>query len=118
MRFYDPARILREFGKVEQQIAGAQMNDRVRTLRTPFLKRHKEGREAAILCHGIGTYVLGTPVFFSPTEASDYDFVARWLTEKIDHYAPVQLKEWVPDRINPSIGLNSLLSSLINSCKQ
>ena len=112
MKFYDPAIILREFRKVEQQIVGAQMDKKVRTLRTPPLKKHKEGREAAILCHGIGACVLGTTVFFSPTEALDYDFVARWQTEKVDHYAPVQLKEWVPDHLNPSIKLNSLISGL------
>jgi len=89
MKFYDPAKILKEFRKVEHQIAGAKMDEKVRTLRTPSLKKHKEGREAAILCHGIGTCVLNTTVFFSPTEASDYDFVARWQTEKVDHYAPV-----------------------------
>ena len=42
---------------------------------------------------------------------------AQYLTlcvpeEKVDHYAPVQLKEWVPDHLNPSIKLNSLISGL------
>ena len=57
MKFYDPAIILREFRKVEQEIAGAKIDEKVRALRTPILKKHKEGREAAILCHGIGRCV-------------------------------------------------------------
>ena len=112
LKYYDPAIILRELRKIEQRISGAQMDKNVRTLRTSLLKKHKEGREAALLCHGIGTCVLGKTVFFSPSEASDHDFVSRWQTDKIDHYAPVQLKEWVPAQINPSITLNNVLSGL------
>lgn len=112
LKFYDPATILQEFRKIEHQIAGATIDERVRALRTTRLKKHKEGREAALLCHGIGVCVLGTTVDFSPTEASDYDFVARWRTEGIEHYSPVQLKEWVPSDINPRKGLNDLLASL------
>ena len=112
LKYYDPAKILREFGKVEEKVAEVQMEERVRTLRTSLLKKHKEGREAALLCHGIGTCVLGTTVYFTPTEASDYDFVSMWRTEKVEHYAPVQLKEWVPNNINPYLTLNNLISKL------
>jgi len=112
LEYFDPERILREFGKNEEQIIDAKMDAKVRTLRTPRLKHHKEGREAALLCHGIGTCVLGTTVYFSPTEASDHDFVSRWQADNIDHYAPVQLKEWVPDQINSSAALTDVISGL------
>jgi hypothetical protein len=112
LKYYDPAKILCEFRKIERQIAGAQMDEKVQALRTPLLKKHKEGREAALLCHGLGTCVLDTTVWFSPTEDFDYDFVSMWRTEKIEHYAPVQLKEWVPDHVNPYVTLNALISGL------
>ena len=53
-------------------------------------------------------------VFFSPTESSDYDFVARWKIEKEDvwNYTPVQLKELVPDHLNPVADVNNLISGL------
>jgi hypothetical protein len=112
LKYYDPAKILREFRKIEQQIVDAPMDEDIKTLRTSKLRKHKQGREAALLCHGIGAAVLGTTVFLSPSEDSDYDFVAMWRTEGFERYAPVQLKEWVPDHINPYANLNDLISGL------
>lgn len=112
LEYYDPAKILREFRKIELQITGAQMDEKVKTLRTPLLKKHKQRREAALLCYGLGKCLLNTTVWFSPTEDSDYDFVAMWRSETIEHYAPVQLKEWVPHHINPHLSLHSLISGL------
>ena len=81
LKFYDPAIILRNFREVEISIANVNMEERVRTLRTNILKLHRQGREAALLCHGIGTNVLNTTVYFSPTEESDYDFISLWVID-------------------------------------
>ena len=39
LKYYDPAKILQQFRKVEQQISGAQLDKKMRTLRTHLLKK-------------------------------------------------------------------------------
>ena len=112
LRYYDPAIILRYFREIELGIADLNIDERVRTLRTNMLKPHREGREAALLCHGIGSAVLNTTVYFARSEESDYDFISLWITDVTQHYSPVQIKEYVPSDINPYLDLNKLISSL------
>jgi hypothetical protein len=112
LRFYDPEIVLRELRQVELLIADAVVKERVRTLRTNMLKPHREGREAALLCHGIGKAVLGTTVFVAPGEDEDHDFISLWVIGDTQHYAPVQIKEFVPSNINPDSNLNEIISSL------
>ena len=88
------------------------LTERVRTLRTNMLKPHREGREAALLCQGIGSAVLNNTVYFARSEKSDYDFISMWITGDTQHYSPVQIKELVPLDINPYLDLNKLISSL------
>ncbi len=112
LRYHDPEIILRELRQVELNMADAVIDERVRTLRTNMLKPHREGREAALLCHGIGKAVLGTTVFVAPGEAEDHDFVSLWIIGDTKHYAPVQIKELAPSDINPYSDLNKIISSL------
>lgn len=112
LSYHDPEIVLRELRRVELHVADAVIEERVRTLRTNFRKPHREGREAALLCHGIGKAVLGTTVYVAPGEEQDHDFVSAWVTGDTQHYAPVQIKELVPSDINPYADLNEIISSL------
>ena len=110
--YYDPVTILRSLREKEIEIADQDIDERVRTLRANMLKPHREGREAALLCHGIGSAVLNNTVYFARSEKSDYDFISMWITGDTQHYSPVQIKELVPLDINPYSDLNKLISSL------
>jgi hypothetical protein len=110
--YFNPEFILRELKKIEIKYADAPIGQKVRNLRTNNLKAIREGREAALFCIGISKY-MGKKVNFSPTEQSDFDFVVRWLEGDTMNYTPVQLKELVPEHLNPVAELNHLLSKLI-----
>jgi hypothetical protein len=55
---------------------------------------------------------IGHQVLFSPVESSDYDFVATWEIADVRHFAPVQLKELVPDHLNASATVQALVNGL------
>lgn len=112
LTFYDPELILQQFRVIESQISILSINKSAGALRITKLKKHKEGREAALLCYGIGKCVLGTTVYFSPEEDSDYDFIAKWRIDDIEHYAPVQLKEWTPVHLNQKDDLIDIINRL------
>lgn len=112
LEYYDPQEILIRLRQLEESFADKEVDEKVRTLRTNKLKTHKEGRDAAILCYGIGETVLKTKVHFARFESSDYDFIARYIKQDTLVYTPVQLKEVVPDRINPNSTLDGEVSKL------
>jgi hypothetical protein len=112
LRYHDPENVLIEFRKIENYIQDKQIDEKVRSLRTNKLKRHKEGREAALFCYGLGKSVLNTKVFFALSESSDYDIVSCWNDGKDLVYTPVQLKEVVSDLINPKASLVNEIAKL------
>jgi hypothetical protein len=109
--FYEPATILRNLRRIEQQLADVDMDERVRRLRTPGLKTYREARDAAIFVYGMGL-AKELPLEYTPFEQSDYDFVARWTDATTQHYVPVQLKELVPTDLNPKLTLEALLNEI------
>ncbi len=109
--FYEPATILRNLRRIEQQLADVDMDERVRRLRTPGLKTYREARDAAIFVYGMGL-AKQLPLEYTPFEQSDYDFVARWTDATTQHYVPVQLKELVPTDLNPKLTLEALLNEI------
>ncbi len=111
LEYQDPEFILSELRKLEIEYAQLPIDKRTLNLRTNKLKKYREGREAALFCFGIGKY-MGKKVFFSPTEASDYNFVVLWKDGEFANYAPVQIKEFVPADLNPALELDDLISGL------
>jgi hypothetical protein len=63
LKFHDPADILRRLRQLEWEIENIRMEQRVRRMRTNLLKKHREARDAALFCHGMGSAVLGTTLF-------------------------------------------------------
>lgn len=111
MEFWDPVPILRCLRQLELSQAWSHLPQRARRLRTAGLKEQREARDAAIFAHGLAT-VLGTKVLFAPEEAADFDFVVSWIEEGYDRFCAVQLKELVPDDLNPMQTLDELLTRL------
>jgi hypothetical protein len=75
LRYHDPVDILRRLRDIEPIVTVSDLRPEVKSLRRGDLKRYREGRDAALFCHGMSR-VLGTKVFFSLVEAADYDFVS------------------------------------------
>ena len=111
LKYYDPARVLKALRAAELALAEVPMDPDVRALRTGRLKGEREARNAAIFSFGMSQH-LGIPVFVSPTEAADYDFVTTYAFEGVQHFTPVQLKELVPADRNPTTSLPALLEKL------
>jgi len=68
-------------------------------------------RQAALFCYGIGK-ALETTIYYSLYENADYDCIARWKENGFEKYAPIQLKEIVPEGLNKTTSLNNELKKL------
>lgn len=109
--FRDPEPFLVDLRQLGRKVAASDLPQQVKDLRTNLLKTWREAREAAIFCHGMSA-VTGYKVFFARNESQDYDFIASWKADNIQHYSPVQLKKVVPTNLNPAASLQSTINSL------
>ena len=55
---------------------------------------------------------MGRKVYLARSEFLDYDFIASWVSEDAQHFAPVQLKEVVPREINPVSSVQAAIDAL------
>ena len=92
-------------------MARSETPARVKNLRINGLKEAREQRQAALFCHGMSMR-LGQTVYFASQEALDFDFVASWVVGDAQQFAPVQLKEVVPQSLNPKASFDSVLTGL------
>jgi len=68
-------------------------------------------RAAALFCYGMAQRI-GQTVYLASSEAQDYDFVASWAVDDTQHLAPVQLKEVVPQDLNPLASVQATVNAL------
>jgi hypothetical protein len=108
--FYDPKPILVKLRTLEKELAASDVEPKVRALRTNGLKEYREKRDAAIFTYGMGV-VQGAKIVYAPVERSDFDFVTMWHEGTVQHFCAVQLKELVPEHLNPTASLQSLIDS-------
>jgi len=111
LKYYDPSIVLADLRRLDHLAAESSLSKHVKTLRRNDLKKYREGRDEALFCLGM-TKVKSTTVFFAPLEAQDYDFVALWKNDDEAIYTPVQLKEVVPESLNPNSNVNDILAKL------
>ncbi|MGV8990120.1 MAG: hypothetical protein ACOH1Q_01825 [Thiobacillus sp.] len=109
--FRDPRQFLVEIRKLEYLIAASELSQKAKRLRTNNLKEWREIREAAVFCFGMGQRI-GQPVFLSRGESQDYDFIATWTLGEVQNFAPVQLKEVVPEEVNATASIEKVIGSL------
>lgn len=111
LKFRDPLPFLKTLRSIEPAVAASDLPEKAKSLRTHSLKEWKELREAALFCYGMSQRI-GQTVYLARGESHDYDFVASWIVGNERHLAPVQLKEVVPQSLNPSASLSRVLQSL------
>src|SRR5690606_35509779 len=70
-----------------------------------------EDRRCAIFSHGAGQ-ALGTKILFASCENSDYDYVGAYEHKGAMLAFPIQLKQLVADRLNPSTSLQNEITKL------
>lgn len=100
---------MRKLWALEQELARAELEPKIRQLRTNKLKEHREARDGAIFAHGMAE-VLSTKVYMARGESGDHDFMLSWVTDdRTQHFCPVQLKELPSKKRNTKITLDSLL---------
>ena len=97
--------------EVEIQLAHTETPDLVRRLRTGKLKSDREARDALLFAQGMAG-VVGAKVYVAPGEAEDCDFITRATVRDTTFFSCVQLKELVPDDLNPSQSLDSLIAEV------
>ena len=110
-KLIDPEESLRILRSIELDPALTMIDSKVRNLRTNSLRRDRELREACLFCYGM-SHRIRQPVWVYPIEDSDFDFVAVCEGKEKWRCVPVQLKELVPDALNSSSTLQSVLSGL------
>lgn len=111
LQYFDPERFLVGLREIALTFPLDELHYEVASLRTRDLRKTNESRQAALFAHGMGQ-VLRAPIAFAISEAQDYDVVVKYATEGRINYIPVQLKEWVPNFLNPSATLQSELDKL------
>lgn len=111
LRFLDPERVLIGLRDIATTYPLSEFSYEFSSLRRRDVRQFGEGRQAALFCYAMSKMV-DVPVWFAPTEASDYDIVARFIRNDVAHYAPVQLKELVPARVNATANLQVELDKL------
>ncbi|MCW5642069.1 MAG: hypothetical protein KIT63_08250 [Rhodoferax sp.] len=109
--YRDPVLFLRRLRLIEERMAGISVAPEVRNLRTNRLKEWREARLGALFCIGIGERI-GHKVLLSKGEFEDADFLATWVAEDVQHFAPVQIKELVPEERNASATFDALVHGL------
>ncbi|MBC7917606.1 MAG: hypothetical protein H7Y28_07345 [Rhodoferax sp.] len=109
--YRDPVPFLRRLRVIEHRLLGEPVDPQVRSLRTNKLKEWREARLGALFCHGMSERT-GRKVFLSKGEFEDADFVGTWCDGDVQHFAPVQIKELVPEERNAQITLDTLVQGL------
>lgn len=111
LKFLDPAEILPKLRELQLKIANSNLNDKIRNLRTNKSKAYREGWEAALFCYGMSN-IIGTKVCVVPYESSDYDAIATWLQNEVQHFTPIQIKEVVYSDLSLEENINTEIEKL------
>jgi len=112
LMYYDPRHVLVELRKQELAIANRKdLPDEVKHLRTQELKPLRELREASLFCYGWGQ-IDGQEIHVAHAESQDFDAIATWRSDDCEHFAPIQIKEVVPENLNRDTSLQAVVDKL------
>lgn len=103
---------LANIAPVRAVLAVSDTDERIASLRTNKLKPVRELRQICLFAHGIGSCVLSTEVYIALVEDQDFDCVAQYVVDGTSYYTPIQIKEFVPARLNPSGSLQAEINKL------
>lgn len=110
LKYAEPRSVLVELRRLERSLP-AEVAPEVRHLRTNKLKPLRELREAALFCYG-WEQIDGQALGVAHIEAQDYDAVATWPSDAERYFAPIQIKEVVPEGLNPNITVQDVINDL------
>ena len=112
LRFHSPSRLLVKLRPALNALAESSLPEKTKKFRNGNQKTDREILQAAIFTHGISE-TLGIPTLeFAMSENQDCDCVSRYIEDGTEHYTPIQLKEFVPEKLRPRISLDEELGKL------
>jgi hypothetical protein len=111
LSYRDPRAVLVDLRRLELRIGSAEIDPRVRHLRTNDLRKVRELRSGCLFCHGMSE-LTGQKYAVAHSEALDYDAVATWIKDGTQSFAPIQLKEVPPTALNPTASVQEVINGL------
>lgn len=109
LNYKSPKNWLMELDKLEKEVVPRVVRTRPRLLN----KWANEARQAGIFSYGMELLVGKTIGFaMNDVENSEVDFVAIFSEGDTANFVPIQLKEWVPENVNPNQSLEHIYSKL------
>ena len=111
LEYFDPEVVLPKLRKIREQISGTETPEKIASLRTNKLKNERESWDAAIFSQLL-SLTIGHKISFSRYEDSDFDSIFTWNDNGTQCYAPIQLKELVPEYTNTTATLSDILNKL------
>lgn len=109
--FKDPEKVLAGLRWVEENLPIHELPDKVRNLRTRPLRQVLEMRQIALFSYGM-SIAMKTRVDFALREEADFDALCSFEMQGQRVFVPVQLKELVPERLNPESTFQGELDKL------
>jgi len=103
---------LRSLREIEWLVSQSRLPYNARSLRTHRLRRWNESRQAALFAYGISQRLPDFQVDFACIEHADHDAVVRLRWDDEEFFTPIQLKEYVPEKLNREATLGPLLEGL------
>lgn len=111
LQYKDPRSVLVDMARVERSIAPADIDPRVKHMRTNDLRNVRELRSACLFCHGMSE-ATGQKFGVAHSEADDYDAVATWIEGGTQSFAPIQLKEVPPVELSATATVQAIVDRL------
>jgi hypothetical protein len=111
LSYYNPEKILKSLRQVELTYPVYELPYKEASLRTRALRSYGESRQCALFCYGI-SQALNVDVRYAILEKSDYDFVGYFVKDDVEHFIPIQMKEFVPSEVNPAAELENEIEKL------
>jgi hypothetical protein len=112
LQYHDPREVLVKLRAIELTLAGrTDVPDAVKHLRTQDLKPLRELREACLFCYG-WSQIDGRDLHVAHAESQDYDAVASWFSDEQLLFAPLQIKEVVPQHLNAHTSVPAIIDKL------
>jgi len=111
LTYYDPRSVLLGLNSIAAEYPLEKYPEKVRDLRTRDLRSFGESRQCAIFCFGMHE-IFDLDVSYANSEESDYDFVACYRDGDTNNFVPIQMKEFVPEDIDPKAVLEREISKL------
>lgn len=111
LEFHDPEVVLPKLRKIREIISSSDTPEKIASLRTNKLKKERESWDAAVFCQLL-SLTINRKIYFSCYENSDFDSIFTWNDGGVQNYAPVQLKELVPEYTNSDASLDEILNKL------